>query len=304
MDDLMAYVVGATIWHGLDSRREFDNVFADGEEAIHLPVPHWSLLRWQWLQPVAGPEHSCCSQENPKKLEHCILHQYEFKGWIHLEFLQIDTIEVCDGIGDGYSSADTFAAPWHVLPKEQLGVLLLHQLHLWTEAIKLYKKNTSTSHQEEQVVIHCLHPPLTSHRQLAAASSGSSCSLTTTRGAMVLPPWTTLSGSCSGCAPEVTARGAPARLRCRRTRRRGTADASTPGRSSGCGSRGTLNRRPSLAVLGRAARPKPSSDDLQERWVAQEWRRAPRGEGFVFLSMNWMRVVTALWRLDSNNNKA
>ena len=39
-DDLMAYVVGATIWHGLDGRREFDNVFADGEEAIHLPVPH------------------------------------------------------------------------------------------------------------------------------------------------------------------------------------------------------------------------------------------------------------------------
>ena len=71
----------------------------------------------------------------------------------------------------------------------------------------------------------------------------------------MLPPWTTLSGSCSGCVPEVTARGAPARLRCRRTRRPGTADASTPGRSSGCGSPGTLNRRPSLAVLGLAARP-------------------------------------------------
>lgn len=53
------------------------------------------------------------------------------KGWIHLEFLQINTIEVCDGIGDGHSSADAFATSWHVLPKQQLGVLLLHQLHLW-----------------------------------------------------------------------------------------------------------------------------------------------------------------------------
>lgn len=55
------YIMCASIRHGLDGRWEFDNVFTNREEAIHLPIPHWSLLRGQWLQPVAGPEHCCCS---------------------------------------------------------------------------------------------------------------------------------------------------------------------------------------------------------------------------------------------------
>lgn len=83
------YIMCASIRHGLDGGWEFDNVFTNGEEAIHLPVPHWSLLRRQWLQPVAGPKHCCCSQEQEEKPA---LYQSEFKGWMHDDFSRLDTI--------------------------------------------------------------------------------------------------------------------------------------------------------------------------------------------------------------------
>ena len=40
--------------------------------------------------------------------------------------------EVCDGIGESESGGDPFARAGHVLPKQQLGELLLHQVQVCT----------------------------------------------------------------------------------------------------------------------------------------------------------------------------
>lgn len=121
-----------------------------------------------------------------------------------------------------------------------------------------------------------LRPPLTSHRRLVAVSSCSSCS-STVRGAMALLP-----GSCPGSVPEVMPHGVPAHRRCRRMRRRGTADARSPCRSCGCGSLGTLNRR-SLLFLVLSL-------------LVHTWFRQPAGEmSCARMAMKRLCMLTSWW---------
>ena len=237
------YIVSASIRSGLGYRCEFYNVFANGEEAIHLPVPHWSLLRRQWLQSVAGPKHGCCGHEQLGKerlasISTCLAENFICNSGV-LPYRLVMALEMATAVQTPLPPPDMSSPSSSFVYFSFISSISEQHTSAERKTQQVKRSAKTDSHPY-------LHLPWISPLQLVAASSCSTCS-SPARGATALQPWMMVYGARHALVVKV--HDARAHRCSRRTTRHGTASARSRDRSCGCGTPGKPNCHPLLLLL-------------------------------------------------------